>query len=177
MCHMSGVRCHVSGVTCQVSGVTCHIYIHFFFICIFFWQSGGAIRWRVCYQRGVPRLVFTPPPLLSTIVSKLTKSLSLPSHCLLLFVMHLQPHSQLVWSNHLHIQPQHNPCVVVDLLGPIAFQHHMKHTNFLLSYILFIKDNFILIVGCPNLETRREESVEEGIYTGITVGEHMGPNL
>ena len=23
-----------------------------------FGQSGGAIRWRVCYQRGLPRLVF-----------------------------------------------------------------------------------------------------------------------
>ena len=22
-------------------------------------QSGGASRWRVCYQRGLPRLVFT----------------------------------------------------------------------------------------------------------------------
>ena len=61
MCHVSGVRCHVSGVTCQVSrvrfhvsGVTCHNFFSFFF----FGQSGGTSRWRVCYQRGLPRLVY-----------------------------------------------------------------------------------------------------------------------
>ena len=31
-----------------MSGVTCHKK-----------KSGGASRWRVCYQRGLPRLVFT----------------------------------------------------------------------------------------------------------------------
>ena len=36
------VTCHVSHVTCHVSCVT---------------QSVGASRWRVCYQRGLPRLV------------------------------------------------------------------------------------------------------------------------
>ena len=46
--------CHVSRVTCHVSGVTCHMYFLFFF---FFGQSGEAYRWRVCYQRGLPRLV------------------------------------------------------------------------------------------------------------------------
>ena len=42
---------HVSGVTCQVSGVSCN------FIIFFFGKSGGASRRRVCYQRGLPRLV------------------------------------------------------------------------------------------------------------------------
>ena len=28
-------------------------------------QSGGAGRWRVCYQRGLPRLVFWESPLLN----------------------------------------------------------------------------------------------------------------
>ena len=41
MCHVS---CHVSCVTCHVSRVTCHMSIFFF--------------GRVCYQRGLPRLVF-----------------------------------------------------------------------------------------------------------------------
>ena len=36
----------MSGVSCQVS---CDI---------FFLQSGGASLWRVCYQWGLPRLVF-----------------------------------------------------------------------------------------------------------------------
>ena len=49
--HMSGVTCHMSGVRCQVSGVTCN----FFFL---FSESGGTSRWRVCYQWGLPRLVF-----------------------------------------------------------------------------------------------------------------------
>ena len=50
MCHMSGVRCQVSGVRCQVSQ---GIYLIF----IIFLLSGEARRWRVCYQRGLPRLV------------------------------------------------------------------------------------------------------------------------
>ena len=74
-CHMSCVTCHMSRVTCHVSPVTCHlspvtckkiIFQHFnslFLIFKFFLrkqkigQSGGASRWRVCYQRGLPRLV------------------------------------------------------------------------------------------------------------------------
>ena len=35
--------------------VTCHVsHVTFF---LFFLQSGEAYRWRVCYQRGLPRLV------------------------------------------------------------------------------------------------------------------------
>ena len=73
-CQVSGVRCQVLRVRCHVSGVTCH-----FFSSIFFWttwwgysvegllstgptpsslQSDEASRWRVCYQRGLPRLVY-----------------------------------------------------------------------------------------------------------------------
>ena len=48
---MSKVTCHVSCVTCHMSHVTCHM---FFF---FFSQSGEASLWKVCYQRGLPRLV------------------------------------------------------------------------------------------------------------------------
>ena len=57
---MSGVRFQVSGVICQVSGARCQVsgVIFFYFINFFFGQSGGASRWRVCYQRGLPRLVF-----------------------------------------------------------------------------------------------------------------------
>ena len=50
--HMSRVICHVSCVTCHMSCVTC------FFCCCFFWQSGEAHWWRVCYQHGLPLLVF-----------------------------------------------------------------------------------------------------------------------
>ena len=48
--------CHVSRVTCHVSCVTCHVS-HVIFFCLFFGQSGEAYRWRVCYQRGLLRLV------------------------------------------------------------------------------------------------------------------------
>ena len=51
-CHMSHVMCQVSGVRCQVS------HVIFFILLFFFLQSGEASRWRVCYQRGLPRLVF-----------------------------------------------------------------------------------------------------------------------
>ena len=47
MCQMSGLRYQVSGVGGQVSGVRCHFFI----------QSGLASCWRVCYKRGLPRLV------------------------------------------------------------------------------------------------------------------------
>ena len=50
--------CHVSCVTCHVSHVTCHMSRVMFFSS-FFGQSGEAYRWRVCYQWGLPRLVFT----------------------------------------------------------------------------------------------------------------------
>ena len=44
---------HVFHVTYQVSHVTCHMsFVHFFL------QSGRVSLWRVCYQRGLPRLVF-----------------------------------------------------------------------------------------------------------------------
>ena len=40
-------------VTCHMSHVKCNIYFYLFF----FRQSGQTYRWRVCYQRGLPRLV------------------------------------------------------------------------------------------------------------------------
>ena len=40
--HVSGVTCHMSRVTCQMSRVR---------------KSGEASHGRVCYQRGLPRLV------------------------------------------------------------------------------------------------------------------------
>ena len=49
---MSAVRCHMSNVRCQVSGVKKNSSSFFFS-----GQSGAASRWRVCYQRGLPRLV------------------------------------------------------------------------------------------------------------------------
>ena len=44
MCHMSCVTCHVLHVTCNFS-----------FLIL---PRGGAICWRACYQRGLPRLVY-----------------------------------------------------------------------------------------------------------------------
>ena len=44
----------MSRVTCHVSRVTCHMSLFSFS----FGQSGEAYWWRVCYQRGLPRLVF-----------------------------------------------------------------------------------------------------------------------
>ena len=46
---MSHITCHMSGVTCQVSHVRCNFF--------FLFQIGEASRWRVCYQRGLPRLI------------------------------------------------------------------------------------------------------------------------
>ena len=52
---MSRVTCHVSPVTCHMS-----IYIYIFNLFKKNGQSGGASRWRVCYQWGLHRLVFYP---------------------------------------------------------------------------------------------------------------------
>ena len=51
MCHVSCVTCHMFPVTCQkrikkIQVPDCFII-----------KSGGAGRWRVCYQQGSPRLV------------------------------------------------------------------------------------------------------------------------
>ena len=48
-CHVSRVTCHASGVRCHVPGVLCQIF--------FFFLSGASLC-RVCYQQGLPRLVF-----------------------------------------------------------------------------------------------------------------------
>jgi hypothetical protein len=53
------VTCHVSRVTCQMSPVKCHFFFFFFCTLTKIGQSGGATRRRVCYQRGLPRLVYT----------------------------------------------------------------------------------------------------------------------
>ena len=55
--NMSSVMCHVSRVTCHLSHVTC-AFLFCFFVCLFFGQSGETYWWRVCYQRGLPRLFF-----------------------------------------------------------------------------------------------------------------------
>ena len=39
--------------------VTCHRTFNFLILIFFsFWQTGEACQWRVCYQQGLPRLVF-----------------------------------------------------------------------------------------------------------------------
>ena len=57
---------YVSHVTCHVSPVTCHVSFKKI------GQSGGASRWRVCYQRGLPRLVFKAAELLNRYFSYLS---------------------------------------------------------------------------------------------------------
>ena len=52
---MSHVTCHVSRVMYHMSHVACHMsYVFFLFVGL----SGGGSRWRVCYQRGLPRVVY-----------------------------------------------------------------------------------------------------------------------
>ena len=54
MCHLSCIMWHVLHVTCHVSRVTFHMS----HVTFFFGQSGETYRWWVCYQRGLPRLVY-----------------------------------------------------------------------------------------------------------------------
>ena len=67
--YVSHVTCHVSPVTCHLSHVTCHLShvkiikkkkkLYKKNIPRKIRQIGGASWWRVCYQRGLPRLVLT----------------------------------------------------------------------------------------------------------------------
>ena len=64
-CHVSHVMCHMSCVTCQVSLVICHmlnVTRHMsqvkFFLYFFCGESVGVSWWKVCYQRGLPCLVY-----------------------------------------------------------------------------------------------------------------------
>ena len=52
--HVSHVKCHKACVICQVSHVRCHMSIFFLFV---IFKSGLSNRWRVSYQRGLPRLI------------------------------------------------------------------------------------------------------------------------
>ena len=54
--NMSHVTCGVSRVTCHMSHNTCHMSL-VKYVFFFLFLSGEAYRWRVCYQRGLPRLV------------------------------------------------------------------------------------------------------------------------
>ena len=55
-------RTGVAGdVRYHMSRVWCHMSHFFIIIIIFFGQSGGVSCWRVCYQRGLPRLFFMYP--------------------------------------------------------------------------------------------------------------------
>ena len=60
-CHITCVACHVSCVRREMSYVMCHtshVTCNGSFFFLFFGLSSEASRWRVCYQRGLPCLVF-----------------------------------------------------------------------------------------------------------------------
>ena len=70
--------CHVSRITCQMSHFTCHLtcitsqvsnVTHFFFF--FLLESGRVSLWRVCYQWGLPRLVFRLFLIQNTLIPKI----------------------------------------------------------------------------------------------------------
>ena len=52
------MSCHLSHVTCHMSKKNYILIIFSSFFCKKIGQSVGASRWRVCYQWGLPRLVF-----------------------------------------------------------------------------------------------------------------------
>ena len=60
--------CHMSYVTCHMSHVMCHMSIFF----------GEAYRLRVCYQRGLPRLVYMILQGIALCNSFLQQQLSVP---------------------------------------------------------------------------------------------------
>ena len=105
-CHMSHVTCHLSPVTCHLSPVTCHmphvnlkkryIYIHIY------GHNSGASRWSICYQGGLPCLVFIRSQPFPSLTSRFQPYLPFPasSSCFQLFAAilshswHLQPFTE-----------------------------------------------------------------------------------
>ena len=79
--YMSGVTCHMSGVTCHVSHVTFHLSHVRFLLFIFFGRSGEAYLWRVCYQRGLPRLVLRETATVLTLHNRSKSVLVLAHSC------------------------------------------------------------------------------------------------
>ena len=49
--------CYLAYITCHMSRVMCHMSRFPFLTCHPFFLSRKAIQWKVCYQRGRPRLV------------------------------------------------------------------------------------------------------------------------
>ena len=47
-----------------MSYVECHIFLFFWVVL----QSGEASHWRVCYQWGLPRLVFNKPGVAGAVI-------------------------------------------------------------------------------------------------------------
>ena len=56
MCPVSHVRCHISLVTCHVSHLRCHM--SHIFSSSFSFRKWWSSWWRVCYQWGLPHIVF-----------------------------------------------------------------------------------------------------------------------
>ena len=63
--YVSCVMCHMSHVTCHVSHITSKFFFHLKkkLSLKIIGPSGGTSWWRVCYQRGLPRLVYIFPDL------------------------------------------------------------------------------------------------------------------
>ena len=74
---MSRVMCHVSHVTYHMSHVT-----------FFFGQSGEAHWWRVCFQRGLTRLVYLEKA--ESFEECIRFILSLPSELFILCNIHVR---------------------------------------------------------------------------------------
>ena len=85
----------MSPVTCHMSHVTCHMSLFFYF----FLLSGETSWWRVCYQRGLPRLVslMAPSSWTQTLpdIVKIYTNLFLQQECKVYIVLHKQLFSYL----------------------------------------------------------------------------------
>ena len=148
---MSRVMCHLSLVTCQKK------------IRIFYkkrkndpsekiGQSGGATRWRVCYQRGLPRLV-------SWNIEGAMRGASSLSHFASI-------HSQaLIFLS----KPQLFQCDTARALAPLLdFCHHLNH----LFYRHDLSYHDLLLTACTLfwfwVGPRRQHSGNEETSTNCT---------
>ena len=128
----------MSGVMCHVSHVTCHILFYFSFS--FFGQNCGASRWRVCYQRGLPRLVFTFGGCFLDLILILYKLKVFLQWCIDLGYCFYVP------LLHHHLQFNHNiRSCVSNQIKPQILVFFFSSFHIVIS---FLGCRFVLILGC-----------------------------
>ena len=129
--HVSHVTCQASHVTSQVSRVRCLVSQVFFIV--------GAIRWRICYQPGLPRLVFKILCVAGAVLQTASYFIHLLSNC-------VTKESQKETKKTAHIRTLSNPIQIV--WDPFSAWIFFYSRGWGLNPIPTLWDTFFLNLNC-----------------------------